>query len=246
MVRGFYFLISSAVAVYAAGGPDLLNEIHGGNHAQVRKLLQGGADVNTADGEGTTALMHAVLESDTSMVKLLIEAGAAVNTPNQAGSTALMYAATNLANAQLMLAAGADPDARNKRGATPMTVAVTAYGSTPVLKLLVAKGAKPEGRLMSPVAQKGDIDAIRYLLSIGVSAGDPGDISALSAAVGSSCEACVRLLLEKGARPTATAAEVLRAASWGRLRSGPCRIWRSSCSSTGLPSMSGTGMATRF
>ena len=193
------FLLSSAFAVYAAGGADLLSEIHAGNHSQVRKLLQGGADVNSADGDGTTALMHAAVESDATMVKLLIDAGAAVNAPNDAGSPALMYASTSLSKTQLIIAAGADANVKNKRGATPMTVAVTAYGSTPVLKLLVAKGAVPEGRLMAPVAQKGDIEAIQYLLSIGVSAGDPGDSSALSAALGSGCEACVRLLLEKGA-----------------------------------------------
>ena len=42
-----------------------------------------------------------------------------------------------------------------------------------MLKLLVAKGATPEDRLMAPVAQKGDLEAIQYLLSIGVSAGGP-------------------------------------------------------------------------
>jgi len=110
-----------------------------------------------------------------------------------------MYASTNLAKTQLLVAAKADVNAKNKRGATPMTVAVQTYGSTPVLKLLVAKGAKPEGRLIPPVAQKGDMEAIQYLLSIGVSPGAPGDSAAITAALGSGCDACVRLLVEKGA-----------------------------------------------
>ena len=67
-----------------------------------------------------------------------------------------------------------------------------------MLKLLVAKGATPEDRLMAPVAQKGDLEAIQYLLSIGVSAGGP-DSATLNAALGSGCDACVHLLLDKGA-----------------------------------------------
>jgi len=206
VIRTFFAMISIAVVVCAAGGPELLTEIHSGNHARVQKLLQGGADANAVDGDGTTALMHAVVESDAAMVKLLVDAGASVNTPNEAGSTALMYASTNLAKTQILVSARADPNVRNKRGATPMTVAVTGYGSTPILKLLVSKGAVPEGRLMAPVAQKGDLEAIQYLLSIGVSPGAAvdssalaADSSALAAALGSGCDACVHLLLEKGA-----------------------------------------------
>ncbi|HEV3329506.1 MAG TPA: hypothetical protein VG096_00890 [Bryobacteraceae bacterium] len=71
-----------------------------------------------------------------------------------------------------MLDAGADVKVITKRGVTPMTVAVTAFGSTPILILLVAKGAPPEDRLMTLVAQKGDLEAIQFLLSIGVRAGD--------------------------------------------------------------------------
>ena len=83
-----------------------------------------------------------------------------------------MYAATNLAKTRLLLDAGADVKVKAKRGATPMSVAVTTFGSTPVLKLLAAKGAEAEDRLMTPAAAKGDLEAIQFLLSIGVRAGD--------------------------------------------------------------------------
>jgi hypothetical protein len=52
---------------------------------------------------------------------------------------------------------------------------------------------------MAAVAQKGDLEAIQYLLSIGVSPGASGDSGALTAALGSGCDACVHLLLDKGA-----------------------------------------------
>ena len=192
------FLLVAVSVLSAAGSPELLTAIRNGDHAQVQKLLRGGADVNAADADGTTALMHSVIESDAKMVKLLIGSGANVNAGNSLDSTALMYAATNLAKTKLLLDAGADVKVKGKRGATPMSVAVTTFGSTPVLRLLTAKGAGPEDRLMVGAAQKGDLKAIRFLLSIGVSPGDSTGTT-ISAALTGRCEACVRLLVEKGA-----------------------------------------------
>lgn len=196
MIRFPTLLFIAGSLLPAAGSPELLIAIRNGDYAQVSKLLRAGADVNTADGDGTTALMHSIIESDAKMAKLLIDGGAQVNANNTLESTALLYAATNLAKTRLLLDAGADVKVTTKRGVTPMSVAVTAFGSTPILKLLIAKGARPEDRLMAPVAQKGDLEAIQFLLSMGVR---PGDATTLSAAVTGRCEPCVRLLVEKGA-----------------------------------------------
>src|SRR6266853_6580982 len=198
MSRSLVLLYVAGTLVFAAGSPDLLVAIRNGDYAQVQRLLRAGADVNTADGDGTTALMHSVIESDVKMMKLLVESGANVNAKNSTESTALMYAATNLAKARLLLDRGADAKATNKRSATPMNVAVLTYGSTPVLNLLMAKGAELEPRMMISVAQKGDLEAIRYLLSVGVSPGDATGAT-ISAALTARCQACVRLLDEKGA-----------------------------------------------
>ena len=191
-------LFASNTILFAAGSADLLTAIRNGDYAQVRKLIESGADVNTADKDGTTALMHSVIESDVRMMKLLIDKGANVNMKNSQDSTALMYAATNLAKTRVLLDAGAEVKVKGKRGATPMSVAVTTSGSTPVLKLLVSKGAELEDRLMTLAAATGDLEAIQYLLSIGVPPGDRTSAS-LSAAITARCEACARLLVEKGA-----------------------------------------------
>ena len=185
-----------------AGSSDLLVAIRLGDHARVQKLLGSGVDVNTADNEGTTALMHSVIESDAKMVKLLIDHKANVNAKNSAESTALMYAATNLAKTKLLLDAGADVKVKGKGGATPMSVAVTAFGSTPVLKLLSSKGAEPEPRLMVGAATNGDLEATQYLLGIGVPAGDATSAT-ISGAITVRCEPCARLLVEKGAHANA-------------------------------------------
>jgi ankyrin repeat protein len=196
MIRLVTLLSITGFLWSAAGAPDLLIAIRNGDYGQVNRLLRAGADINTVDSDGTTALMHSIIESDTKITKLLIDSGANVNAKNKLDSTALMYAATNIAKTRLLLDAGADVKVITRRGVTPMTVAVTAFGSTPILKLLVSKGAQSDDRLMTPVAQKGDLEAIRFLLSIGVGAGDS---ATLSAAVAGRCEPCVRLLVEKGA-----------------------------------------------
>jgi ankyrin repeat protein len=198
MSRLLAFLLLADAVVICAGSPDLLVAIRNGDHSLTQKLLLAGADVNTVDSDGSTALMHAVIESDLKMMALLIDHGASVNAKNAIDSTALMYAATDLAKTRLLLDRGAEAKASNKRGTSPMSVAVTTFGSAPVLKLLVAQGAEPEDRLMPLAAAKGDLEAIQFLLDIGVRAGDSNGAS-LSAAITGRCEACVRLLVEKGA-----------------------------------------------
>jgi len=214
-------LFAAGTALYAAGSAELLVAIRNGDHAQVQKLLGSGADVNTVDNNGTTALMHSVIESDMKMMTLLIDHGADVNAKNDLASTALMYAATNLAKTRVLLDAGADVKAKGKNNATPMSVAVTTFGSTPVLKLLVSKGAEPEPRLLTSSAAVGDLEAIQFLLSTGVAPGDRTG-AAISAAIGARCQACARLLVEKGApadgvRPNGTLSSPIGATLGGVL-----------------------------
>ncbi len=178
--------------------PDRLVAIRNGDHSQVQMLLEAGADVNTADSEGTTALMHALIESDLRMVQLLMDGGADIHATNEFDSTPLMYSATDIEKTRMLLTEGAGVDAENTRGATAMNVAVKTFGSTPVLRLLAARGAESQDQMMTAAAQKGDLEAMEFLLAMGVGPGG-SDSAPLFAAVGARCEACVRLLLEEGA-----------------------------------------------
>src|SRR3989442_1042587 len=97
MSRLLVFLFLANAFRFGADSPDLLVAIRNGDYSLTQTLLRAGADVNAVDSDGTTALMHSVIESDLKMMQLLIDSGANVNAKNALDSTALMYAATNVA-----------------------------------------------------------------------------------------------------------------------------------------------------
>ena len=107
MSRFLVFLLLATVALSGADSPPLLLAVRSGDHATVQKLLASGADPNTADADGTTALMHATIESDVRMMTLLLDRGAGINAKNALESTVLLYAATDLAKTRLLLDRGA-------------------------------------------------------------------------------------------------------------------------------------------
>ncbi len=59
----------------------------------VKMLLNKGANVNTQDGNGYTALIWAAAVGSKDIVEMLINAGVDVNAKDNNGKTALMYAA---------------------------------------------------------------------------------------------------------------------------------------------------------
>lgn len=105
----------------------------------VQLLLNNGADVNKADNEGKTALMHSVSPEeyglDIEIVKyLLTNPTIAINQKDKRGNTALMTALnTNYDDSyedvemktviELLLDAGADPEIANNDGLTPLQAA---------------------------------------------------------------------------------------------------------------------------
>ena len=58
-----------------------------GNRDAVKELLKDGADVNTAQGDGMTALHWAVQKSDIELAKMLLYAGANVKATTRIGSS---------------------------------------------------------------------------------------------------------------------------------------------------------------
>src|SRR5262245_28781270 len=80
--------------------------------AEVRRLLQAGADVKAAQADGATALHWAAYHGDASLASLLLDAGADVAAANRNGSTPMWLAASrgDAAVIKALLDKGANPN----------------------------------------------------------------------------------------------------------------------------------------
>jgi ankyrin repeat protein len=90
-------------------------------------LLDLGAPVDFADGNGITMLGRSVLNDEVEMARMLIARGANVNVVDKLGMTPLLWAANidfgDTAMIELLLESGARTDARSKDGLTPLELA---------------------------------------------------------------------------------------------------------------------------
>jgi len=117
--------------------------------AAVRALLQQGADVNAAQGDGMTALHWAAEHGDADMGGMLLYAGARLEAVTRNGKYTPLHLASRSGSAGvvgLLVEAGADVHARTTSGgATPLHF-TAAQGSAEGIGLLVAGGADVEAR----------------------------------------------------------------------------------------------------
>jgi ankyrin repeat protein len=125
----------------------LADAIENGRRDAALALLDEGADVNAAQGDGTTPLHWAAYQLDTDLAERLVARGARANTLNRYGASPLGEAAkaANLELAALLLEAGADVNAANGDGETPLML-VARTGSVGVAKLLLDAGADVNAR----------------------------------------------------------------------------------------------------
>ena len=110
--------------------------------AQLKDLLDGGADPNEVQPDGSTALHLAALQGDALSAQYLIEAHANVTAVNRYGVSALWLASRNgdAPMVQQLLAAGADPDTRQTGGQTALMAAARS-GSLKAVEALYERGA---------------------------------------------------------------------------------------------------------
>lgn len=180
-----------------------------GNTPTVRKLLAQGVPTEVKDGRGRTPLMLAAAARSAETVSLLLAAGADTSARNR-GNRLLIDYVSDTAVAQQILAAipteqrsaaatrllfnacgnpdlvkcaleaGANVNARNKRGDTPLTCHswffLTPEKSHACIRMLLAAGANPGSancHQQSPMllaVRQDDAEAIKLLLAAGVSA----------------------------------------------------------------------------
>lgn len=89
---------------------DIIAAVKARDKAAVTAGIKAGADLNAADANGMTALMHAVDMKNIELVKLLLGGKASLNAQDKYGQTALMLAAGRnfLGAVKQLIAAGAD------------------------------------------------------------------------------------------------------------------------------------------
>ena len=140
----------------------------------MRLLIEHGADVNTQNAFGSTALMWSVY--DPAKVRLLLDHGAQVNTVARSGRTALIVAGFTSPSAdvvRLLLAKGAKVDVMDARHVTPLNAA-TFGNDTATVRLLLDAGADiqtPDTFIgLTPLmnaAGNRNVEAVKLLLAKG-------------------------------------------------------------------------------
>ena len=152
----------------------LFAAIQGGSNADVERLLAAGTSPNIVDADGTPALMAATLFGDASLVKLLLERGADPNRTGVGGTTALMWAVPNLEKVRLLLAHGANVNARSETDRTAFLVAASYPRTADVLRLLLERGAdlraqdRASATALALAVRSADVEVVRFLVDRGL------------------------------------------------------------------------------
>ncbi len=120
----------------------VLNAAPNVNIAEVKHLIDDGADVNTKGKDGWTALHFAAREGQTETALAFIKAGADIEAKDNNGWTPLHYATgqVKIKTALALIKAGANIEARDKKDWTPLHWAA-GKGQTQIVHLLIKAGA---------------------------------------------------------------------------------------------------------
>jgi serine/threonine-protein phosphatase 6 regulatory ankyrin repeat subunit B len=160
-VKGKFFEVAMLLLAQPDGGADpngsfvdgddasnkiplLLYAVTEDHEALALRLIESGADVNTADQrDNSTAVTQAAYLGQQEVVRRLVEGGADVHKVNTEGAGPLMAAAAEGYSAivqTLLQAGGATPDAADEDGTTAL-MAASVRGHKEVVALLIEAGA---------------------------------------------------------------------------------------------------------
>jgi ankyrin repeat protein len=207
---------------------DLTTLVQAGATKQALEKIRAGADVNQAQGDGTTPLLWAVNRADYEVAEALLAKKANPNASNAFGALPLLEAtrANDARMVKMLLDAGAKVDSANPDDETALMVAIKG-GNFPIVDQLVDLRANvnivEKFHNQTPLmyaAGEGRADIVRLLLSKGADVkpralytdwpsqvtSEPrvqyrsvGGLNALMYAVRAGCYSCVEQLVTAGA-----------------------------------------------
>lgn len=195
--------VALCAVLAACHSTELVAALDRGDAQGARSLLQNGADAGGEDADGNSALMLAVWHGDAELVKLALAHHAEVSHTNHVGATALHFAVDDAVKTKLLLDAGADPNAADRTGATPLDLAIARDDGGEVVALMVAHGGdakRVDGRLGGSLAA-----TVSTLLARGANARVFGAV-VNAAVIGNT--ATLKLLLEHGGNPNEATPEL--------------------------------------
>jgi ankyrin repeat protein len=152
----------------------LFAAIRRGSAVETERLLRAGTSPNNDDADGTPALMAATLFGGADMVKAVLELGADPNRSGVGGTTALMWAMPDVEKARLILARGANVNAKSDTDRTALLVAASYPRSIDVIRLLLERGAdlraqdRAGATALALAIRSADVDVVRFLVDKGL------------------------------------------------------------------------------
>ncbi len=155
--------------------------------------------LNLRGPNGSTPFMFAALYSDAATVSQLLDKGADPNQRNDSNATALMWAANDLEKTKVLVAHGAQVNARSNDGSSALAIAATKAGAAPIVKFLLEHGANPDPAgptdtaALHQAAAAGDAEVMQLLIDHGAHPKAAGE-DTLAASIETNCKKCIELV----------------------------------------------------
>lgn len=201
--------ISCLHAAEISTSENLFQAIRHSDAGAIKRAFDAGASADALDPDGVPAIVAATLFANQDCLKLLLDRGANPNLATPKGATALMWAMPDLEKAKLLIARGANVNARSTDlGRTPFLIASGMPGTVDLLRFLLDKGAELKAKdrggetALGFAARFADVDVVRFLVDRGFDVNEPsaGGAPPLARAISRQYMPTIEFLLAKGGK----------------------------------------------